>query len=123
MTSKKPSSAHIKNTIVKVLKDHKAINVLALNIKPLTDIATYMIIASANSTTHVKTLIEKSCEKLAAINLKPIGIEGANTREWMLVDFGDIILHVMLENIRNFYNLEKLWGINKIKITSKEKSH
>ncbi|EKE01348.1 MAG: hypothetical protein ACD_21C00156G0015 [uncultured bacterium] len=109
------TAAGLKNIIVKTLKDHKAINVLALDIKKLTDMADYMIICTANSTTHVKTLIEKTREQLALAHIKPIGIEGENTREWMLADFGNVIVHVMLGPIREFYSLENLWGLNKVK--------
>lgn len=108
------SPSDLKKIIVTTLKDHQATDILVLNIKKLTDIADYMIIATANSTIHVKTLIEKTSEKLTSIYLKPIGIEGDDAREWMLIDFGDLIVHIMLENTRKFYSLEKLWGINKI---------
>lgn len=111
----KYTTAKTKTIITKVLKDHKAIDVVSLNIKPLTDIADYMIIATANSTTHAKTLSEKICEKLLTVHRKPIGIEGADTREWMLVDFGDIIVNIMLAPIRKFYALEKLWEQDKPK--------
>lgn len=111
---KKPiTPAQIKKLIVDTLKDHKAVDVLAINIKPLTDIADYMIIGTANSTVHAKTLSDKTREKLASIHIKPIGIEGADTREWMLVDCGHIIVHIMLGHVRKFYDLEKLWGGNK----------
>lgn len=113
--------AEIKKIIIKVLKEHKAIDVVALDIKKLTNIADYMIICTANSTTHVKTLSEKIREELARINIKPIGVEGENTREWMLTDFGRIIVHVMLKAVRESYSLEKLWGTNKIK--KRRKSH
>jgi len=118
---KNTTSAQMKKIIVDTLKDYKAVDVLALNIKTITDIADYMIIGTANSTVHVKTLIEKTREKLASINIKPIGIEGAEAREWMLIDFGDVIVHIMLENIRNFYALEKLWNISKTKIKKNHK--
>lgn len=112
---KKLTAAGLKTIITKTLKDNKAIDVLALNIKKLTDIADYMIICTANSTTHVKTLIEKIRAEVALSHIKPIGIEGENTREWMLADFGHIIVHVMLKPIREFYSLEELWGLDEIK--------
>ena len=110
----KLTSAGLKNAIIKVLKDNKAIDIIALDIKKLTDIADYMIICTANSTTHVKTLTEKTREKLATLPIKPVGVEGENTREWMLTDFGNVIVQIMLGQVRKFYNLEKLWGSNKI---------
>lgn len=110
----KPTVAAVKKMIVDSLKEHKAIDVQALNIKKLTDIADYMIICTANSTTHVKTLIDKTCEVMRTLHTKPIGIEGEDSREWMLVDFGNIIVHVMLDDTRKFYDLERLWGISKV---------
>ncbi|CAL7962540.1 Ribosomal silencing factor RsfS [Gammaproteobacteria bacterium] len=113
--TKKLSAAGLKNIVIKTLKENKAIDVLAINIKKLTDIADYMIICTANSTTHVKSLIEKLRAQLALEHIKPIGIEGENTREWMLADFGHVIVHVMLKTTREFYSLEKLWGLNEVK--------
>lgn len=118
----KITAAKIKKTIIDTLKDHKAIDVLALNIKAITDIADYMIVCTANSTIHVKTLVEKVREKLATIHIKPIGIEGEGVREWMLIDFGDVIVHVMLEPIRKFYKLEKLWDVTKTTVKKKIRS-
>lgn len=112
---KKLTAAGLKNIIVKTLKEHKGIDILALNIKKITDIADYMIICTANSTTHAKALTEKLCEKTALENIKPIGIEGDNTREWMLLDYSYVIVHIMLDPIRKYYDLEKLWGLKKIK--------
>jgi ribosome-associated protein len=124
---KKLTAAGIKNLVVKTLKDHKATNVIALNIKGLTDIADYMVIGTANSTTHVKTLVKKTQEQLAHTHITPLGVEGEDNREWMLLDFGDVVTHVMLESVREFYNLEKLWGFNQktkkhSKIDTKTKS-
>lgn len=110
---KKLSSAEIKKTIISILKEHKATSVLALNIKKLTDIADYMIIATANSTVHAKALADKIREKTTALHPRPLGIEGGNSNEWTLVDFGDIIVHIMLDRIRQFYSLEKLWQVKK----------
>lgn len=120
-TIKTTTPAQIKNLLVDTLKEHKAIDVLAINIKPLTDIADYMIIGTANSTVHTKTLIDKTSEKLESINITPIGIEGADTREWMLVDCGHIIVHIMLDHVRKFYALEKLWSNGKTKLKKKVK--
>jgi ribosome-associated protein len=113
--TKKITAAGLKNIVIKILKENKAIDVLAINIKKLTDIADYMIICTANSTNHAKSLIEKLRIQIALEHIKPIGIEGENTREWMLADFGYVIVHVMLKPIREFYSLEKLWGLNEAK--------
>lgn len=114
----KLTPAEIKKVAVATLKEHKAIDVQALNLKKLTDIADYMIVCTGNSTVHVKTLIDKVCDALRALHVKPIGVEGEDTREWMLADFGNIIVHVMLEDTRKFYELEELWGVKKVEIKS-----
>ncbi len=121
--NKKITAAKMKDLIVAALKDHKAMDIVALNIKTITDIADYMVVCTANSTIHVKTLIEKTREKLAAVKIKSIGVEGEEIREWMLIDFGDVIVHVMLEPVRKFYALEKLWDIKpqKPRVASKKK--
>jgi ribosome-associated protein len=108
--------AKIKTMIVNTLKDHQAIDIIASNIKTITDIADYIVICTANSTTHAKTLIDKVRERLATIHVKSLGIEGGKNREWMLIDFGDVIVHIMLKNIRQFYALEKLWNVTKAKV-------
>jgi ribosome-associated protein len=101
--------AAIKKMIVATLDDNKANDIVALDIKKLTDIADYMIICSGNSTTHNKALTEKVVSKLISEGIKTIGVEGHENREWYLVDIGDIIVHIMLPQTREFYSLEKLW--------------
>jgi ribosome-associated protein len=113
--TKKITAAQIKNMITAVLKEHQAIELSVFNIKPLTDIADYMIICTANSTVHAKTLIEKVRNELGQVPIKPIGTEGDDARQWMLIDFGEVITHVMLDPIRKFYKLEKLWDIKPAK--------
>lgn len=110
----KLTPAKIKNLLVKILKEHKAIDVKSLNVSKLTDIADYMIIATANSTTHTRALIAKSYATLVSSKVMPLSIEEDRNREWVLADFGSVILHVMVASIRKFYELEKLWGVDKI---------
>ena len=117
---KKPTTATIKKIIIETLDESKTLDIQALDITKLTDIADYMIIATANSTVHVKALVDKVSEKLKSSGIKPIGTEGENTKEWMLIDFGDVIVHIMIKNIREFYNLEKLWEFEKIKPNRKK---
>ena len=112
--------AKIKDAVVKTLKEYKAIDIKALNIKHLTDIADYMIITTANSTVHAKTLSDKAMKELRSLKIRAIGSEGEKSKEWMLVDFGDVILHIMLGPTRELYDLEKLWDITKTKINKQE---
>lgn len=112
-TTTKLTPAALKNAVIKALKENKAIDIKALKLKNLTDMAEYMIVCTANSTTHANSLIKKVRDELVPLNIKPIGVEGEDTREWMLIDFGSVIVHVMLQNIREYYQLEDLWTITK----------
>ncbi len=114
------TAAKIKNSIVKVLREHQAMEIEALNVKKLTSLADYMIIATANSTAHGKALAEHCRAALVASKIKALGTEADSQGEWILVDFGSVILHIMLATVRQFYALEKLWGTEKVK-TIREK--
>ncbi|MCL5260130.1 MAG: ribosome silencing factor [Gammaproteobacteria bacterium] len=106
--------------ITDILDAHKAEDILVLDIKKQSDFADFMIIATATSTTQLKTLAHKIATTLAANKIKPIGIEGDKVSEWILVDFGHIIVHIMLPKARAFYALEKLWA-KKPKLTKKSR--
>ncbi|HLR16609.1 MAG TPA: ribosome silencing factor [Alcanivoracaceae bacterium] len=91
------------------LDDLKAQNVTVLNIQALTSMADYMVVASGTSSTHVRALAHNVSEKAKAAGCSTVRIEGERDGDWLLVDLGDIIVHVMLPAMREFYDLEKLW--------------
>lgn len=103
----------LKNTILKALDDAKAKEVIILNVSSLTSISDYMIFCSGNSGRHVKSIGDYVIKASKEIKNKVLGIEGAEVGEWVLVDLGDIIVHIMQPEIRSFYQLEKLWSFNK----------
>ncbi len=92
------------------LDDMKAVNIVVMDVRTLTDIADTMIIASGNSDRHVRSIAERVVQNAKAAGIKPYGVEGARDGEWALVDLHDIIVHVMLPRVREFYGLERLWG-------------
>ena len=91
------------------LEDMKAVNIKKLDVRGLTDIADTMMIASGTSVRHVRSIAENVVEKAKAAGFRPLGIEGAREAEWVLVDLQDILVHVMLPRVREFYSLERLW--------------
>src|SRR5215467_41478 len=95
--------------VTSALEDMKAVNVRVLDVRGLTDIADTMIIASGNSDRHVRSIAERVVEKAKATGSRPLGTEGARDGEWVLVDLQDILVHVMLPRVREFYGLERLW--------------
>jgi ribosome-associated protein len=100
----------LQNTVLKALEDLKARDVVVLDVRGLTSIADGMVIASGTSDRHVRSLAENVVEKCTEGGQKPLGIEGLKDGEWVLVDLQDILVHVMLPRVRDFYNLEKLWA-------------
>ncbi|MBT8049395.1 MAG: ribosome silencing factor [Xanthomonadales bacterium] len=99
----------LRDLVISVLEDLKAIDIQEVNVaghNPLTDL---FVVASGNSTRHVKSMAEKLLMNAKAKGHPPLGIEGEKEGEWVLVDLNDVIVHIMLPQTRAFYNLEKLW--------------
>src|SRR5580700_773228 len=99
----------LQRIVTAALEDMKAVNVKKLDVRELTDIADTMVIASGNSDRHVRSIAEHVVEKAKAAGFRPLGVEGARDAEWVLVDLQDILVHVMLPRVREFYGLESLW--------------
>lgn len=95
--------------IAKFLYEKKAQDIVILELKDLTIITDYFVICSAESTTQVRALTEYLEETLSAEEYKPYSIEGSSYAHWVLMDYGDVIVHIFLEETRRFYDLERLW--------------
>ena len=92
------------------LEDDKAQKVVVIDLKGKTAIADYMIVASGTSQRQVSTMAQRLHEKLKSHGIKSVSIEGMNQGDWVLIDGGDVIVHLFRPEIREFYDLEKLWG-------------
>ncbi len=103
-------SEKLKDLVMQALDDVKARDVLSLDVRELTSVTDFMIIASGTSNQHVKSLAANVVQEAKKHKQRPIGTEGENAGEWVLVDFGDVVVHVMLPDTRRFYDLEKLWS-------------
>lgn len=99
----------LENLIQAALEDMKALDVRVLDVRGLTDIADTMIIASGTSDRHVRSIAERVVERARTADVRPLGVEGQREADWVLVDFNDTVVHVMLPRVRELYGLERLW--------------
>jgi ribosome-associated protein len=103
-------SLELNQLIVKALEDIKGQQIVELDVTQLTDVMDHLIIATGTSNRHVKSLANNVVEELKNSGFRPLGVEGYEGGEWVLVDYGDTVVHVMLQSTRDFYELEKLWS-------------
>jgi ribosome silencing factor RsfS/YbeB/iojap len=107
--SRPPARAALLKTVVAALDDMKALHVKSFDVRGVTDVADCMVLASGNSDRHVRSIADRVVERAKEAGFRPIGVEGQRDGEWVLVDLNDVIVHVMLPRVREFYSLEELW--------------
>lgn len=95
---------------VAALEDLKGQEINVLDVTALSDVMDNLILATGTSNRHVKSLAANVVEELKKQGLQPIGVEGLDSADWVLVDYGSVVVHVMLPQTRKFYDLEKLWS-------------
>lgn len=106
------NSEQLSDLVVDALDDTKGQDIVKLDVRDMTTVTDYMVVASGTSNRHVQALVENVAEKASAVGHKPIGVEGESGGEWVLLDLQDTLVHVMLPKVREFYNLEKLWSLS-----------
>ena len=104
-------SEALKSLAVAALEDMKAVNLVVLDVGHLTDVMEYLIVASGTSNRHVKSLAENVVVESKKAEMPPLGVEGQDAGEWVLVDLGGVVVHVMLPATRAFYDIERLWSV------------
>ena len=92
------------------LEEAKARDIAVLDVRKVSDFTDYMVIATGTSNRHVQSTADRVVESLREHGVRPVGSEGQKIGDWVLIDFGDVVVHVMREQARDFYNLEKLWS-------------
>jgi len=98
--------------VTDALEGMKANDIRCLDVRHLTSVTDTMIIAGGRSDRHVRALADAVLERASEAGVTPLGVEGQEAGEWVLVDLADVVVHVMLPRVRDFYNLEKLWDIS-----------
>ncbi len=100
----------LKKVVIKAIEDVKGIDLSILDVKGKTSVTDVMMIVSGNTSRQVRAIVNNVIMEVKKAGHPPLGVEGEEYGEWALVDLGDIIVHIMQPSIRDFYNLEKLWG-------------
>ena len=101
----------LRNLVTTALQDMKGVDIRVLDVRGLTALTDFMVIASGTSDRHVKSLARLVQDEARRAGVKPMGVEGEAEGEWVLVDLRDVVVHVMRPQVRDFYNLEKLWSV------------
>ena len=99
----------LEQVVLAALADMKAVDVRAIDVRGFTDITDTMVVASGTSDRHVKSIADRVLQRCKEAGFRPFGMEGERDGEWVLLDLQDVVLHVMLPRVRQFYALEKLW--------------
>jgi ribosome-associated protein len=110
-TNKAVTTATLRKSVIDALEELKAKDVREIDVRGKTSIADLLVIASGTSARHVKSLADEVARYARKAGVMPLGVEGEQEGEWVLVDLGDVIVHVMLPRVREFYGLERLWTV------------
>lgn len=110
----------LKDFTIEALDALKAEDVVALDVRDKTTVTDWLVVATGSSSRHVKSIANNIVAEAKKIDHPPLGIEGENDGEWVLVDLGDVIVHVMQRQVREFYDLESLWSVDALNRQSSE---
>ncbi|WP_298444753.1 ribosome silencing factor [uncultured Ferrimonas sp.] len=100
----------LKDFVIEKIEDLKARDIVVLDVSDRSDVTDFMIVCTGTSKTHVRSIAEHTAVEAKRADWAPLGVEGTQDGEWALVDLSSVLLHVMQEQTRDLYQLEKLWG-------------
>ncbi len=101
----------LKNAVITALEDYKAEDIQVLDVKDLTDVTDYMVVCNGTSSLHTRAIARNMVDDLKKLGHRPLNEEGGGeNNDWVLVDYADVVVHVMMKEARDFYDLEKFWG-------------
>ena len=110
--SKKSEPVDLKELVLESLDDIKAVDVVCIDVRDKTELTDYMIVVSGTSNRHVKSIANNVVVDAMAAGFMPLGIEGLDEGEWVLLDLTDVVIHMMLPSAREFYDIERLWSMS-----------
>ncbi len=96
---------------INILEENKGVDIEPIDVTSLTDVTDFMVICSATSSRHARTLASKVVRTARDQGIRALSVEGEQDNEWILIDFADVVVHIMLPEAREYYNLEKLWAV------------
>lgn len=111
----------LKKLVIDALEDAKAQNIECIDVRKRSNVTDYMVIASGTSRRHVNSVAENLVIKVKEQGILPLGKEGQDASEWILVDLGDVVVNVMMPDTRDFYDLEKLWSVPEMRAAKQRK--
>jgi ribosome-associated protein len=106
----RPSAERMAQRAARAALDTKALDLVVLDVQGLSSVADYFLVCSGRSTTHLKSITDAIREELKEDGARPLHAEGQAESGWLLLDYGDVLMHVFLEDTRAYYALERLWG-------------
>lgn len=110
--NKASANSHVlRDLIVEALDDLKGKDIVTLDVRNISGVTDYMVVCSGTSSRHVKSLADNVWVEAKKQGYTPLGMEGQQSSDWILVDFGDVVAHVMMPDARQFYDLERLWQV------------
>ena len=106
------ANVELKEMVVGALEDKKGADIQSLDVVGQTDVTDFMIIVSGGSNRQVKALAQNVIDEARVFDIRPLGVEGMEEGDWVLIDLADVVVHVMLPQVREFYDLERLWSMS-----------